>query len=104
MVYEIWILLPFFFSPLNVSDVTYIDNEHQCTLEHLTSSTTQLICCCLLSSRAGHPIVGDGMYGDASSPDHVRSQGLFLEAVQLTLTHPVTGQPLDVQVGWLGVM
>jgi len=42
-----------------------------------------------------HPILGDGRYGPAKV---LRSQGLFLTAVALSLTHPVTGEPLAVEV------
>ena len=39
----------------------------------------------------GRPILGDGLYGGASS------QQLWLHAWRLSLTHPVTGAPLELE-------
>ena len=39
----------------------------------------------------GHPIVGDDLYGPAG--DRVRAGRLMLHACDITLAHPVTGQP-----------
>ncbi len=57
-----------------------------------TGRTHQLRIHC---ARLGHPILGDGRYG----PDKVlRSAGLFLTAVSLELEHPVSGEPLHIEV------
>ena len=57
-----------------------------------TGRTHQLRIHC---ARLGHPILGDGRYG----PDKVlRSAGLFLTAVALELSHPISGEPLTIAV------
>jgi 23S rRNA pseudouridine1911/1915/1917 synthase len=44
----------------------------------------------------GHPIVGDHRYG---LKDHVlKGKGLFLAAVELTFTHPITDQKMEVSI------
>jgi tRNA pseudouridine32 synthase/23S rRNA pseudouridine746 synthase len=43
----------------------------------------------------GHPILGDHLY--ASPETMAKSARLMLHASQLTFTHPVTGQPLDLR-------
>jgi len=46
----------------------------------------------------GHPIIGDGLYCDQEDEElSLRHQGLFLWAVELSLRHPVTGEPLELQ-------
>lgn len=50
---------------------------------------------CHLAER-GHPIIGDGDYTPADIP-LLRGNGLFLAAVRLQLTHPVTEEPLDIE-------
>ena len=42
----------------------------------------------------GHPILGDHLY--ASPEIMAKSERLLLHASQLTLTHPVTGEPLEL--------
>lgn len=46
-------------------------------------------------AHAGHPILGDTLYGGAHHPD-----GLMLHAWQESLTHPVTGERLALQTSW----
>lgn len=41
----------------------------------------------------GAPILGDMRYGS-----RLRGQGLFLSAVELSLAHPVTGEPLRIEM------
>ncbi len=45
---------------------------------------------------AGHPIIGDKKYGEEG--DLFRGKGLFLAAVELSFTHPVTGVPLNIKI------
>jgi 23S rRNA pseudouridine1911/1915/1917 synthase len=42
----------------------------------------------------GHPVAGDATYGRADTLDVGRQ---FLHSARLLLTHPITGQPVDVQ-------
>jgi 23S rRNA pseudouridine1911/1915/1917 synthase len=44
----------------------------------------------------GHPVLGDELYGVEGSI--LRGAGLFLWAVELSLEHPVTGEPLQVSI------
>lgn len=44
----------------------------------------------------GHPILGDSIYG--SEGKILKGKGLFLSAVELSFTHPVSGKPLSVKV------
>ena len=57
-----------------------------------TGRTHQLRVHC---AALGHPILGDGRYGPVKV---LRSQGLFLTAIALTLDHPITGEPLQIRV------
>lgn len=45
---------------------------------------------------AGYPIIGDKQYGVEGGL--FRGKGLFLAAVELSLTHPVTGVPVNVKI------
>jgi 23S rRNA pseudouridine955/2504/2580 synthase len=52
-------------------------------------------------SHAGHPIVGDEKYGDFElnrQLDRLGYRRMFLHAWRLRLVHPVTGEPVDLQV------
>ncbi len=44
----------------------------------------------------GHPVLGDEIYGQAGSI--LRGAGLFLWAVELRLEHPISGQPVQVEI------
>ncbi|MCL1962142.1 MAG: hypothetical protein FWG56_10315, partial [Desulfovibrionaceae bacterium] len=47
----------------------------------------------------GHPIAGDDKYGDFARNKALQKQGLkrmALHAWRLRLTHPASGQPLDL--------
>jgi tRNA pseudouridine65 synthase/23S rRNA pseudouridine1911/1915/1917 synthase len=43
----------------------------------------------------GHPVLGDGRY---TTGRVLRSQGLFLFAAELRLTHPITAEPLHLEL------
>lgn len=47
------------------------------------------------AAHLGHPIVGDALYGDAAKDARLRHRPTrqLLHAVELALTHPVTGAP-----------
>jgi 23S rRNA pseudouridine1911/1915/1917 synthase len=45
----------------------------------------------------GHPVLGDVAYGPAGSPSTVASTRPFLHAHQLAFTHPVSGEPHQLQ-------
>lgn len=47
-------------------------------------------------AESGHPIAGDSLYGVKGNV--YRGKGLFLAAVELRFTHPVTGAPVNVKV------
>ena len=52
------------------------------------------------AAHVGHPIAGDGKYGDKAFNDALRVRGLrrlFLHASELRLRHPVTEAPLVIQ-------
>jgi 23S rRNA pseudouridine955/2504/2580 synthase len=52
-------------------------------------------------SHAGHPIVGDEKYGDFElnrQLDRLGYRRMFLHAWRLRLVHPVSGEPVDLQV------
>lgn len=42
----------------------------------------------------GHPIVGDAKYGSRTS---LNREGIALHHCQLTLPHPITGEPLEIR-------
>lgn len=62
-------------------------------LSPITGRTHQLR---IHMARLGHPIIGDRLY----CPENllVKGKGLFLAAYQLHLTHPITGQDLDISI------
>jgi len=45
----------------------------------------------------GHPVMGDGLYGEKGRVR--RGKGLFLHAVGLSFTHPATGERLNIETG-----
>jgi 23S rRNA pseudouridine1911/1915/1917 synthase len=45
-------------------------------------------------AHAGHPVVGDAVYGQETSSTHAQ---LRLHALAVTLAHPTTGQPLRIE-------
>jgi len=48
----------------------------------------------------GHPVAGDPVYGDPEANGALRSLGLermFLHSAEVTLPHPVSGQPVSVK-------
>jgi len=47
-------------------------------------------------AESGHPVIGDRQYGAAG--DIFRGKGLFLAAVELSFTHPVTGIPVKIRI------
>ncbi|MBS0338311.1 MAG: RluA family pseudouridine synthase [Proteobacteria bacterium] len=52
------------------------------------------------AAHIGHPILGDDKYGDFDLNRVLAKQGvkrLFLHARRLSLTHPLTGQPLEFE-------
>ncbi len=59
-----------------------------------------------------HPIIGDSAHGDLkqnrSAAQHFGMKRLMLHASELSLTHPVTGEPLRLRAGldavWQGCM
>jgi 23S rRNA pseudouridine955/2504/2580 synthase len=51
-------------------------------------------------ASAGHPIAGDDKYGDFELNRELTRLGwrrMFLHAWRLRLTHPVTGNPIELQ-------
>ena len=44
----------------------------------------------------GHPVLGDELYGTEGTI--LRGAGLYLWAVELSLRHPITGEPLHVSI------
>jgi len=48
-------------------------------------------------SGAGYPIIGDKQYG--AKGDLFRGKGLFLAAVELSFTHPISGAPVSIVIG-----
>lgn len=46
-------------------------------------------------AHAGHPLFGDALYGGPAAPAGTR--GHFLHAARLTLPHPLTGAPLELE-------
>ena len=51
-------------------------------------------------AHAGHPIVGDALYGRAAGGRAAGAGGLMLHAVCEELTHPATGRALRLEAGW----
>lgn len=52
-------------------------------------------------AHAGHPILGDDKYGDFDlnrQLDRLGFHRMFLHAWRLKLTHPVSGEPIELQV------
>ncbi|MDA8361250.1 MAG: RluA family pseudouridine synthase [Gammaproteobacteria bacterium] len=52
------------------------------------------------AAHIGHPVAGDEAYGEAACNDAWRRRGLtriFLHAAQLTVPHPATGVPLQIE-------
>jgi 23S rRNA pseudouridine1911/1915/1917 synthase len=64
----------------------------RCTLE--TGRTHQIRIHC---RSLGHPVLGDGKYGEPTPHDPSR---LALHAARLALPHPVTGAPLAFESPW----
>ncbi len=53
--------------------------------------------------QEGHPIAGDGKYGSAEQVKAFRAiggRGMALHAWRLRLTHPQSGEPLDLRAAW----
>ncbi|MEM7466054.1 MAG: RluA family pseudouridine synthase [Pseudomonadota bacterium] len=53
------------------------------------------------ANHVGHPVVGDRRYGDQTLNQFAQDHGLhrmYLHAVSLAFTHPVTGAPVDIQI------
>jgi 23S rRNA pseudouridine955/2504/2580 synthase len=53
-------------------------------------------------AHAGHPVLGDGKYGDFALNHALEREGvrrLFLHASRLALLHPVTGEKLELRSG-----
>lgn len=48
-------------------------------------------------SRLGHPILGDSLYALEGGPV-LKGKGLFLRALAIEFTHPVTGEPTEVVI------
>ena len=72
-------------------------------------------------SHLRHPMIGDSKHGDLrqnrAAAEHFGCQRLMLHASQLSLTHPITGEPLCLratlddtwmqmmsQFGWCGLL
>jgi 23S rRNA pseudouridine1911/1915/1917 synthase len=51
-------------------------------------------------AHAGHPIVGDALYGRAAGGRAAGAGGLMLHAVCEELAHPATGKALRLEAGW----
>ncbi len=51
-------------------------------------------------AHAGHPVVGDALYGRAAGGRAAGAGGLMLHAVCEELTHPATGKALRLEAGW----
>lgn len=45
----------------------------------------------------GHPVVGDPIYGSGRKQPDLLSQRQFLHAYQLSFTHPVTGEAIELE-------
>jgi 23S rRNA pseudouridine1911/1915/1917 synthase len=45
----------------------------------------------------GHPVVGDSVYGSGRKQPDMLSQRQFLHAYQLSFTHPVTGEAIELE-------
>jgi 23S rRNA pseudouridine955/2504/2580 synthase len=48
-------------------------------------------------AHVGHPVLGDGKYGDFELNRRIGAKRLFLHASRLALRHPVSGEPLRLQ-------
>lgn len=76
-----------------------------CTLLDVTIKTGRTHQIRVHLADAGHPIVGDDKYGDFALNRRVargevaatRLERMFLHARRLCLTHPATGEPLDLR-------
>tara|TARA_Y100000310_G_scaffold341018_1_gene438783 strand:- start:4782 stop:5666 length:885 start_codon:yes stop_codon:yes gene_type:complete len=76
-----------------LSTVRSLKNDELTLLElsPKTGRTHQLRIHC---SEAGFPIYGDPLYADNT----IKHKGLFLSSVRLEFTHPVTLEPLEIQI------
>eukprot|EP00775_Hariotina_reticulata_P011546 gene11546-11689_t len=45
----------------------------------------------------GHPIVGDGLYNHDKA-EHISNQGIYLESLEVSFSHPASGQPLHISI------
>ena len=55
-------------------------------------------------AETGHPLCGDTLYGSKTSyfiypedPDEIKHKGFFLHAESISLSHPITGSPLEIR-------
>ena len=67
--------------------LNFADGNSRVELQPVTGRTHQLR---VHMAAIGHPILGDGLYGDTASAPR-----LLLHACNLQLDHPLTGQPLN---------
>lgn len=70
-----------------------------CTLLEITLKTGRTHQIRVHTQHAGHPVLGDGKYGDTLSNDALVKQGLkrmFLHAYTLSFQDPVTGEHIEV--------
>lgn len=77
-----------------------LDTEHGFSLLEVTIKTGRTHQIRVHLSHAGHPIVGDDKYGDFELNRQLARLGfkrMFLHAWRLQLTHPATGQPMELQ-------
>jgi 23S rRNA pseudouridine955/2504/2580 synthase len=87
------------FKPVSIGDsATLLD------IRLMTGRTHQIR---VHAAHIGHPILGDDKYGDFELNRALARQGvkrLFLHARRLSLTHPLTGQPLEFEAPLPAVM
>lgn len=78
-----------------VKSIPSLQNEHLSLvqLEPITGRTHQLRIHC---QTTGHSIVGDQTYESANGT--FRNKGLFLAATELKFDHPISGQPIHVEI------
>jgi len=78
-----------------VKSVRSLKNEHLSLIDlyPLTGRTHQLR---IHMSQSGFPILGDKLYGKQGMI--LTSKGLFLAAVELTMNHPITNEPMNIKI------
>ena len=83
-----------------VSIISPLQLFESCTLVEIELQTGRMHQARVHCAGCGHPIAGDRVYGDQQFNDEMKKLGLgrlFLHAVKLGITHPVSQQWLEVQ-------